>query len=134
MPVTLLLWVEHNFVRKWVRLACCDWRYVIFVPIHNVDYFQSCLLQRAFHRSSYLFSFWGKGRHVSTASCDRIFQAEQLTSFCFWSCNGDLNQPFLPNNLFLVASANPSQPAALPSLLVEELYGDLSTNSTVRCI
>jgi len=44
LPVTLLLWVEHNFVWKWVRLACCDWRYVIFVPIHNVDYFQSCLL------------------------------------------------------------------------------------------
>jgi hypothetical protein len=67
MPVTLLLWVEHNFVWEWVRLACCDWRYVIFVPIHNVDYFQSCLLQRAFHRSSYLFSFWRReGMSVSS--------------------------------------------------------------------
>jgi hypothetical protein len=74
IPVTLLLWVEHNFVRKWVRLACCDWRYVIFVPIHNVDYFQSCLLQRAFHRSSYLFSFLGREDMVSTVSCNRIFK------------------------------------------------------------
>jgi hypothetical protein len=80
------------------------------------------------------FSLSGGGKTCQYRLLQPYFQVEQLTSFRFWSCNGDLNQPFLPNNLFLVASANPGQPAALPSLLVEELYGDLSTNSTVRCI
>src|ERR1700722_7418981 len=80
------------------------------------------------------FSLSGGGKTCQCCLLQSYFQAEQLTSFCFWPCNGDLNQPFLPKNLFPVASANPSQPATLPSLLVEELYGDLSTNSTVRCI
>ena len=57
VPVTFLLWIQHDLVRKRIRITSRDRRYVVFVSIDNTDYLDSCLLQRAFHRPSDLLSF-----------------------------------------------------------------------------
>ena len=57
VPVTFLLWIQHDLVREGVRITSRDGRYVVFVSIDNTDYLHSRLLQRAFHCPSDLLSF-----------------------------------------------------------------------------
>ena len=57
VPIPFLPRIEHDLVRERICITGRDWRNVVFVSVHNADYLHCCLLQRTFHRSSYLLPF-----------------------------------------------------------------------------
>jgi hypothetical protein len=59
VPIPFLLRIEHDLVRERICVTSGDRRNMVFVAVHNTDYLHCRLLQRTFHCSSYLLSFYG---------------------------------------------------------------------------
>lgn len=134
MPIAFLLRIEHDLVRKRICIAGCDWRYMVFVAVHNCHYLHGSLLQRAFHGSADLDALY------QSKTCQQLLHVsggrggvygEYPTSLCLWPCDCDFDQPFFPHDFFLIASSNPCQPTTLPPLFVEELHSNLPSNTAV---
>lgn len=135
MSVSFLLRIEHDLVRERIGIASGDWWYVVLVAVHDSHDLHRCLLQRTFHGSPDFDTFW----YLSVRQQRPIREGHNIwlgrpTSFRLRSGNCNFNQPLLPHDFLIVGPSDTGQPSALPPLLVEELYGDLSTNSSVGCI